>query len=110
MWILLKKLASRNCALLIDWRKREISWRQKSRVLWLKGDKCTKFFHWLANSNRRFNSIQSLSVNGSIISDQPVIKDPIVQFYDTLFSEHYNWQPRLDNLAFDSLDVEEALG
>jgi hypothetical protein len=48
----------------------EISWRQKSRVLWLKeGDKCTKFFHQLANSNWRFNSIESLSVNGSITFD-----------------------------------------
>jgi hypothetical protein len=48
----------------------EISWRHKSRVLWLKeGDKCTKFFHWIANSNRRFNAIESLSVNGSISSD-----------------------------------------
>jgi len=48
----------------------EVSWRQKSRVLWLKeGDKCTKFFHWIANSNRRFNAIESLSVNGSISSD-----------------------------------------
>jgi len=36
----------------------EISWRQKSRVLWLKeGDKCTKFFYRLAKSNQRFNSI-----------------------------------------------------
>jgi hypothetical protein len=36
----------------------EISWRQKSTVLWLKeGDKCTKFFHRVANSNRRNNSI-----------------------------------------------------
>jgi hypothetical protein len=44
----------------------EISWRQKSRVLWLKeGDKCTKFFHRLVNSNQRFNSIELLSVNGS---------------------------------------------
>jgi hypothetical protein len=45
----------------------EISWKQKSRVLWLKeGDKCTKFFHRVFNSNRRFNSIESLLVNGSI--------------------------------------------
>jgi hypothetical protein len=48
--------------------KEEISWRQKSRALWLKGgDKCTKFFHRVANSNRRSNSIESLSVNGSIL-------------------------------------------
>jgi hypothetical protein len=40
----------------------EISWRQKSRVLWLKeGDKCTKFFHRVANSYRRSNSIVTLS-------------------------------------------------
>jgi hypothetical protein len=40
--------------------QKEISWRQKSMVLWLKeGDKCTKFFHRVANSNRRFNSIVS---------------------------------------------------
>ena len=80
MWSPLKKLALKNCALLIDWRKRgldseemlrkslviseletailqeEISWKQKSRVLCLKeGDKCTKFLHRFVNSNKRFN-------------------------------------------------------
>lgn len=51
--------------------QKEISWRQESRVLWLKeGDKCTKFFHRVANSNRRSNSLKSLSINGSISSDQ----------------------------------------
>jgi len=87
----------------------EISWRQKSWVLWLKeGDKCTKFFHRVANSNRRFNCIESLSVNGSVSSDQPVIKDYAAQFCETLFAELYSWRPRLDDLAFDSLDAVEA--
>jgi hypothetical protein len=87
----------------------EISWRQKSRVLWLKeGDKCTKFFHRVANSNKRFNSIESLSVNGSVSSDQPIIRDYAAQFYETLFAELYSWRPRLDDLAFDSIDAVEA--
>lgn len=69
----------------------EINWRQKSRVLWLKeGDKWTNFFHQVANSNRRFNSIESLSINGSVSSDQPVIRDHVVQYYETLFSEPYS--------------------
>jgi hypothetical protein len=46
----------------------EICWRQKSRVRWLKeGDKCTKFFHLVANANRRNNSIKSLIVNGCLL-------------------------------------------
>jgi hypothetical protein len=87
----------------------EISWRQKSRVLWLKeGDKCTKFFHQIANSNRKSNSIESLSVNGSISSDQQAIRDHVAHFYESLFTEPYPWRLGLDNLAFDSLDAVEA--
>lgn len=40
----------------------EFSCRQKSMALWLKeGDKCTKFFHRMANSNRRNTSIEALA-------------------------------------------------
>jgi hypothetical protein len=54
----------------------EMSWRQESRALWLKeGDKCTKFFYSVANSNRRNNSIESPLVNGSISSNQTEIRD-----------------------------------
>jgi hypothetical protein len=48
----------------------EISWRQKSRALWLKeGDKYTKFFYRVANSNSRYNSIETLSINGLVSFD-----------------------------------------
>jgi hypothetical protein len=89
----------------------EICWRQKSRVRWLKeGDKCTKFFHQVANANRRNNSIESLSVNGSDTSDSEAISSHIVNFYESLFSEPLNWRLRVDNLEFEVLSVDEAAG
>jgi hypothetical protein len=41
---------------------------QKSRVLWLQeGDKCNRFFfHTMANSNKRRNSIDSLLIDDTI--------------------------------------------
>ena len=48
---------------------------------------CMKFFHQVANLNRRNNSIESLSVNGTISSYQPAIRERIVQFHYRLFSE-----------------------
>ena len=66
----------------------EISWRQKSRVLHLKeGDANTKFFHRMANSNRRNSSIESLMVNGSLSSDQGEIVECFTQFFKELYSE-----------------------
>jgi hypothetical protein len=67
-----------------------------------------KFFHRVANSNRRFNSIELLSVNGSISPDQPVIRNHLVQYYESLLLELFIWRPKLDGLAFDSIDAEEA--
>lgn len=64
----------------------------------------------MANSNRRNNSIEALSANGSISSGQSAIREHIVHYYDDLFSEQFNWQPKLDGLDFDSIDAEEAFG
>jgi hypothetical protein len=87
----------------------KISWRQKSRVWWLKeGDKCTKFFYQVASANRRNNSIESLIVDGSPTSDLACIGEHVVNYYKSLFSEPLSWRPRLDNLEFDRLNDEKA--
>jgi hypothetical protein len=52
--------------------------------------------------------MESLSINGSISSDQQVIRDHVAHFYESLFSKPYSCRPRLDNLAFNTLDVVEA--
>jgi hypothetical protein len=62
----------------------------------------------VANSNKRYNSIESLSMNGSVSSDQPSIRASVVQYYESLFTEPYSWRPRLDDLVFRSLGDVEA--
>ena len=51
------------------------------------GDANTKFFHRIANSNRRNNGIESLMVDGILSSDQGMIADCITQFFMNLYSE-----------------------
>ena len=87
----------------------EISWRQKSRALWLKeGDKNTKFFHRVANSNRRVNSIESLMVNGSLSSNPIVIKEHMINFYSKLFVESGVWKPFPKGLPMHSIGEEDC--
>ena len=89
---------------------KEISWWQKSRALWLReGDKNTKFFHRLANSNRRYNSISTLSINGELSTDSDVISEFITQFYQHLFEEEDCDRPLLDGLDFSMITKADAL-
>jgi hypothetical protein len=71
----------------------EISWKQKSRVKWLKErDKCTKFFHPMANSNKRFNTIDSLFINGSLSSNLAAIREHATNFCESMFAESMSWR------------------
>jgi hypothetical protein len=64
----------------------KVTWRKKSRTLWLrKGDKCTKLFHRVAYLNMRNNFIEEVVVNGTVSSDWSEIKEQILQFYNSLF-------------------------
>lgn len=63
-------------------KNEEIAWRQRSRVQWLKqGDKNTKCFHKIATAHKRFNSIDTLTVEGISVTKPEDIKGAIVNFY-----------------------------
>ena len=72
----------------------EVSWRQKSRALWLKeGDRNTGYFHRVTNSHRRTNIMAVMMVDGNRTENPAAITEHIVQFYKTLYSEQYQGRP-----------------
>jgi hypothetical protein len=88
----------------------EISWRHKSRAIWLKeGDNSTGFFHRLANSHRRHNFVASLCIDGNETSEIELIKESITQYYSNLLTESAPWCPSFDGLAFPCLDSSKAV-
>jgi hypothetical protein len=86
----------------------EISWRYKSRVLWLKeGDNNMKFFYKVANSHRRCHYTEKLEVEGMLLEEDQDIRDQAVQFYDSLFQEREVWRPKFDGLPIDPIRAKD---
>ena len=82
----------------------EICWRQKTRVLCVrKRDRNMKFLHCIANSHRRFNSIDRLMVDGELSSDPKVIEECIFCLYKQLYSEDVVNRPVLDDMEISRI-------
>jgi len=82
-----------------DWAKiismEEISWRQKSRALWLKSsDRNTKLFHRLANMHRML-TLSFVVVDGVQYAALLDLKHAIYNFYKSGFFESESWRPKL---------------
>jgi hypothetical protein len=53
--------------------------------------------------------IEALVVDGQLTGDRTVIKYHIVEFYEKLYSEQFQWRPRVDDLSFPSIDEEDRI-
>ena len=81
----------------------EISWRQKSREIWLKeGDRNTNFFFFpkMANMHRRLNHISRIKVSGIWLNEEMEIKERVLNAYKNLFFDEGEWRPSAINLDF----------
>lgn len=86
----------------------EVSWRQKSRCLWLKeGDRNTKYFQKVSNGRRRNNTIDKLKVGEVIVDDKAVIKEEILSFYQQLYTENEPWRPTVSFESMTSISLDE---
>ena len=88
----------------------EISWRQKSRILFVKeGDNNTHFFHHVANSHRRTNHIRGIEVDGVLYEDEEEVRSKVVDFYQSLYTESDTWCPSMDGLEFARIEEDVQL-
>jgi hypothetical protein len=71
----------------LNYRK-EIMWKQRSRIQWLsEGDRNTKFFHQHASGRKKRNKISNLTrVDGSVTEDIEEMKGMTMDFYKTLYT------------------------
>ncbi|XP_034688121.1 uncharacterized protein LOC117916277 [Vitis riparia] len=83
----------------------EITWRQKSREVWLKeGDRNTGFFHKMANAHRRRNNVDRIKINGAWLTEENDIREGIANAFKTLLSNPGEWRPSVSGLQFEMLE------
>ena len=87
----------------------EMSWRQKSREIWLKeGDRNTGFFHKLENSHRKRNNIDRIRIGDQWLTDKEEVKFGIVKAFKELLGDPGGWRASPEGLNFSRLNNLEA--
>ena len=77
----------------------KITWRQKSREVWLKeGDRNTGFFYKMVNAHKRRNNVDKIRINGVWLTEENGIKEGIVNAFRSLLSNPGDWRPSVSRL------------
>ena len=72
-------------------------------------DNKTKFFHMMANSQRRYNHLRILEVDGVVFEEEFEVTVQVVQFYKNLYQESEGWKPFVEGLEFDCIGDMKSL-
>lgn len=88
-------------------KNEEIAQRQRSRMLWLKGDNNTKFFHNSTNAYKRSNYIGHVEVEGKTVKERGRVKEEIVQLYKKLYTEMERLRPAGNMTDYPTISEEE---
>ena len=72
------------------------------------GDKNTGFFHRMANSHFRRNTIACIKINGVWISDEFELREEICSAFQSWLFDDMAWRAEIDELPFSSLSPEES--
>ncbi|XP_075077018.1 uncharacterized protein LOC142163778 [Nicotiana tabacum] len=92
----------------VQLKNEEMTWRQKSRALWLKeGDRNTKFFHRTANARKRNNNIDQIMIRHEVVEDPERIENEIIEFYKELYTEPEQWRPTVNFENSSSISESE---
>lgn len=72
-----------------------------------EADHSTKFFHKVANSHERTNTIEMLNKDGVMCTEASVIREYVADFSEQLLTVQVGWQPKLDRLAIESIEPQD---
>lgn len=81
----------------------------KERVWKVNGDKCTKLFHRILNSRAHEDRINSLTIDGCVISDEKLILEHITSFFKDLHTKSEKDRPSFKNPPGNKLDENVML-
>ena len=86
----------------------EVSLRKKSREIWLKGDRNTRFFHRMENSHRRGNHITKMKINEVWVKEDDEMKQGIMKAFKSLLLDTREWKANLEGLNFQRINEAEV--